>query len=121
MPFRKLQTSAGYVDVNYQISTPSNADASAIDSDLPTILFLHGNYLGSVLFHSEWTHEKRVALCAGMLEQVLFGVDQLNDTSVRRFNCVSFDARGQHVSAMLLWGKVFANHTLILAVPPLAR
>ncbi|TFK97521.1 Alpha/Beta hydrolase protein, partial [Pterulicium gracile] len=71
MPFRKLQTSAGYVDVNYQISTPSNADASAIDSDLPTILFLHGNYLGSVLFHN-----------------------QLNDTSVRRFNCVSFDARG---------------------------
>ncbi|TFK97522.1 Alpha/Beta hydrolase protein [Pterulicium gracile] len=70
MPLQKVVTSAGTIEMNYQICTPTNACATAIDQNLPTILFLHPVYLSSIAFHN-----------------------QMNDASIRRFNCVSFDAR----------------------------
>ncbi|KAH7101563.1 alpha/beta-hydrolase [Auriculariales sp. MPI-PUGE-AT-0066] len=63
-----VQTPHGLVKFNYFISTPTNPDATSIDTSIPTVLFLHPVYIASVIYHP-----------------------QFSDPSLRRFNLVCAD------------------------------
>lgn len=49
----KVKTASGTVYFNYTISTPKNDNAKSIDSNLPTVVFLHPVYIAQVIFHRE--------------------------------------------------------------------
>ncbi|KAF9528440.1 Alpha/Beta hydrolase protein [Crepidotus variabilis] len=66
----KVKTASGTVHFNYTISTPKNDNAKSIDSNLPTILFLHPVYIAQVIFHLQFA-----------------------SPLIRRFNLVGMDMR----------------------------
>ncbi|KAJ6578216.1 Alpha/Beta hydrolase protein [Mycena capillaripes] len=66
-----LETSAGLGSFAYAISTPTDAHATAIVQELPTVLLLHPAYEKSSMFHFMYT-----------------------DVRLRRFNLVAMDLRG---------------------------
>ncbi|KAK0203371.1 alpha/beta-hydrolase [Desarmillaria ectypa] len=70
MPTATVKSSTGKTTFNYTISTPSASSAISIDKNLPTLLFIHGVYLGSQIFQR-----------------------QFEDPQIRRFNCVAVDLR----------------------------
>lgn len=88
MPCANIETPSGPIEFNYNISTPSDANATSIDESLPTILLLHSCYFGSVSFHN-----------------------QLNDPNVRKYNCIIFDARAHGKS----WGDLPRNWSPAMA------
>ncbi|PPQ69671.1 hypothetical protein CVT24_001204 [Panaeolus cyanescens] len=71
MPFIKIKSSSGPLDVHYTISTPTCENAQGIDPSLPTLLFLHPVYVGHIVFHYQFANP-----------------------NIRRFNLIGFDARG---------------------------
>ncbi|RDB30560.1 hypothetical protein Hypma_007230 [Hypsizygus marmoreus] len=55
MPFVKISTPTGAVELHYSISTPTSASTSSIDSNLPCILFLHGEYFAQEVFEAQFS------------------------------------------------------------------
>ena len=51
MPSVKIKAAAGSTTIHYTISTPTKANAKAIDPKLPTLLFLHPVYVSQEAFH----------------------------------------------------------------------
>lgn len=50
MSFVDFESSSGPLRMHYNIATPTNPSADAIDETLPTVLFLHAIYLGQQIF-----------------------------------------------------------------------
>ncbi|TFK21826.1 alpha/beta-hydrolase [Coprinopsis marcescibilis] len=71
MPRVAVNPPAGPATFEYTISTPTCPDANAIDSSVPTVIFVHPVYIGRIVWHP-----------------------QLSDPKLRRFNLVTFDLRG---------------------------
>ncbi|ESK90024.1 alpha beta hydrolase [Moniliophthora roreri MCA 2997] len=80
MPFVNVQTATGNVRYNYTICTPTSTDASSLEPNLPTVLFIHTILTTQIIFHSQFA-----------------------DPRLRRFNLVAFDTRehgetvGEHI------------------------
>ncbi|KAJ7617171.1 Alpha/Beta hydrolase protein [Roridomyces roridus] len=71
MPSLDLPTANGLGRFHYTLSTPEDADATAIVAGLPTLVLLHPVYIGSHIFHPIFA-----------------------DPRLRRFNLVTMDLRG---------------------------
>ncbi|KAG7093263.1 hypothetical protein E1B28_006946 [Marasmius oreades] len=76
MPSVTVKSSTGTTKFKYNISTPSNASAKAIQKNLPTVLFIPAVYLQRDIFHL-----------------------QFGDPKLRRFNLVTFDLRAHGETA----------------------
>ncbi|KAF8656973.1 hypothetical protein AX16_002328 [Volvariella volvacea WC 439] len=70
MPRLDLQTPTGDISLAYCIATPNSPSASSIDESLPTILFVHGIYVGKEIFQAQFC-----------------------DPRLRQFNLVTLDLR----------------------------
>ncbi|KAK7030964.1 hypothetical protein VNI00_013912 [Paramarasmius palmivorus] len=70
MPFVNVETQTGNVRYHYTISTPASNNASFLQPNLPTILFVHCVFATQMVFHSQFA-----------------------DPHLRRFNLVTFDIR----------------------------
>ncbi|KXN91826.1 hypothetical protein AN958_11976 [Leucoagaricus sp. SymC.cos] len=71
MPFVTVDTNSGPCDFHYDISTPTNHLANALDPQLPTILFIHSSWTADEIFEP-----------------------QFSDPRLRQFNLVSIQMRG---------------------------
>ncbi|KAH7101555.1 alpha/beta-hydrolase [Auriculariales sp. MPI-PUGE-AT-0066] len=67
----EVETLHGTIKYNYFIATPAASNDTSIDPSLPTILFLHPNFIPSAMFHLQYS-----------------------DPEIRRFNLVAVDLLG---------------------------
>ncbi|THH05825.1 hypothetical protein EW146_g9796, partial [Bondarzewia mesenterica] len=71
MPFIDLLCPiVGEMVMHYTISTPTNPSATTVDTNIPTILFLHPVYIAQQIFHPQFL-----------------------DPILRRFNLIALDSR----------------------------
>ncbi|KAG5727211.1 hypothetical protein E4T56_gene1409 [Termitomyces sp. T112] len=70
MPMVSINSQAGPANISYTISTPACTSAERIDSEIPTVIFLHPVYIGKYIFQTQFC-----------------------DPKLRRFNLIGVDTR----------------------------
>ncbi|KAH8824340.1 Alpha/Beta hydrolase protein [Flagelloscypha sp. PMI_526] len=90
---RVTATDGTVVNYRYNISTPTNPRATAIESAIPTLLFIHAEYMGCEV----WQHQF--------------------SSTLRRFNLVAFDLRAHGDTG----GKIPGSYSRLEAAEDTAR
>lgn len=89
----------GPLNVCYFISTPKAHDATEIEPDVPTILFLHPSFVGSQIYEGVFLLEVYLPVANG----ASCPTAQFSDPQLRIFNLVAFDMRN-HAQTKGRWG-----------------
>jgi pimeloyl-ACP methyl ester carboxylesterase len=115
MPHVRIKTSAGPVNLNYTISTPTTANAKSIDKALPTVIFLHPAFIAQEIFHCMLTSITLGATRAIHLASPLAA--QFVDPGIRRFNLIAVDSRCHGATT----GRVSKDYGCVEAAEDIAK